>query len=127
MREIVGYFEDVVRILGIEIGATQFLREEIVSGGSYDGSLSCVIQYGDGSTLHVELTADYDDDPVIWTYYSFHYQSQQDELLFRYDAAPHHPKLPNFPHHLHLPSATIGVPQPRLREIAIRIWQYLHP
>lgn len=33
--------------------------------------------------------------------YSFHLQNKNDELIFRWDNAPHHPELDNFPYHLH--------------------------
>jgi len=33
--------------------------------------------------------------------YSFHWQDAQGKLKQRWDNAPHHPELPNFPHHVH--------------------------
>ena len=34
--------------------------------------------------------------------YSYHYQNSQNELVFRYDNAEHHPEILTFPHHKHL-------------------------
>ena len=35
--------------------------------------------------------------------YRYHLQDRQNQLVFRYDNAPHFPALDNFPHHKHLP------------------------
>ena len=35
--------------------------------------------------------------------YRYHLQDKQNNLVFRYDNAPHFPDLENFPHHKHLP------------------------
>ncbi len=34
--------------------------------------------------------------------YRYHFQDKQNNLIFRYDNAPHFPKLETFPHHKHL-------------------------
>lgn len=34
--------------------------------------------------------------------YSFHWQDEDKNLVIRWDNAPHHRELKNFPHHLHL-------------------------
>jgi hypothetical protein len=56
------------------------------------------LRYGDGSLLHfrelVELEAE-----VIRRMYSYHYQTEDAVLLFRYDDTPHFPELDGFPHH----------------------------
>ena len=62
-----------------------------------------------GPSYTSNLWVDCDDDPILWTDYSFQYlDSENDEL-------------PLFPHHLHLPDRLAGVPQPRLRGIRERI------
>ena len=35
------------------------------------------------------------------TIYSFHWQNTDGSLVRRWDNAPHHPELDNFPHHMH--------------------------
>jgi hypothetical protein len=48
----------------------------------------------DGSFLDIWLSADGD--------YSYHWeQRRQRGKLYRWDNAPHHPKIDTFPHHLH--------------------------
>lgn len=34
--------------------------------------------------------------------YSYHYQREDETMVFRYDNAPHYPKLPSAPHHKHV-------------------------
>ncbi len=36
--------------------------------------------------------------------YSYHYQNQDKELIFRYDNAPHWKELKTYPYHKHLPN-----------------------
>jgi len=48
----------------------------------------------DGSVLHVSETT-----REGWRDYSYHWQ-RNGELIRRWDNAPHHRNLPNFPHHI---------------------------
>ncbi len=43
--------------------------------------------------------------------YSYHYQDQEKGLIFRYDNAEHHPEIPSYPHHKHLPKSNIAASQ----------------
>lgn len=49
----------------------------------------------DGSTLYVS-----EAEGVDWREYSYHWQ-KNDKLVRRWDNAPHHKDLPNFPYHVH--------------------------
>ncbi|MFH0904891.1 MAG: DUF6516 family protein [Methanobacteriota archaeon] len=49
----------------------------------------------DGSKLHVS-----EAEGADWREYSYHWQ-KNDRLIRRWDNAPHHKNLPNFPHHVH--------------------------
>ncbi len=49
----------------------------------------------DGSRLHVS-----EAEGADWREYSYHWQ-KNDKLIRRWDNAPHHKDLPNFPHHIH--------------------------
>src|SRR3989304_1543760 len=51
-----------------------------------------------GSILEFhELVSDKEHD------YRFHWMDKESKLVSRWDNAPHHKKLDNFPYHLHLP------------------------
>lgn len=56
------------------------------------------IVFIDGSILEFcELMSNSEHD------YRFHWMNKEKELLSRWDNAPHHKNLENFPYHLHLP------------------------
>jgi hypothetical protein len=59
------------------------------------------VRFADGSLLYfrelVELEAE-----LLRRMYSYHYQSVDVALIFRYDDTPHFPKLNGFPHHKHV-------------------------
>jgi len=46
--------------------------------------------------------------------YRYHFQDEQNNLIFRYDNTPHFPGLENFPHHKHLPDRVGGVVEPSI-------------
>ena len=39
------------------------------------------------------------DDQVMEIDYRYHFQDEQNNLIFRYDNTPHFPDFPSFPHH----------------------------
>jgi hypothetical protein len=49
--------------------------------------------------------------------YRYHFQDENNQLIFRYDSTPHFPNLASFPHHKHLPSDVIAVDKPELIEV----------
>lgn len=49
--------------------------------------------------------------------YRYHFQDEQNELIFRYDSTPHFPNLPNFPHHKHLPDNVIMAEKPAIPKV----------
>jgi len=132
MRELIPYFLDVIRILREIDHECIFVNGPVaLERDNQLGSLSFRLRYADESELTVALTADCADEYPIWPAYSFHYQRGAEGFRFRYDNAPHHAGLPNFPHHLHVgPNpATIlpyGPPSPRTVASAIR-WYLDNP
>ncbi len=42
--------------------------------------------------------------------YSIHWQNEERQLRQRWDNAPHHPELPNFPHHVHYENGRVEIP-----------------
>jgi len=57
--------------------------------------------------------------------YSFHYR-KGNEIVFRYDNAPHFPNLSTFPDHKHLPESEVQPsPPPTIEKILAEIQTYL--
>ena len=48
-----------------------------------------------------------EDNRLLRVSYRYHYVRRDGSLIFRYDNAPHHPELPTFPHHKHLPGGIV--------------------
>ena len=53
--------------------------------------------------------------------YRYHYMSKSQSLIFRYDNAPHHPKINSFPPHKHTGSAVQASQEPDLRSVLLEI------
>ena len=49
--------------------------------------------------------------------YRYHFQDEQNNLVFRYDNTPHFPRLDNFPHHKHLPTEVIDTAEPSIFQV----------
>ena len=60
------------------------------------------------SILALAIFAIESNDILIIDKYRFHYMSSREEMLFRYDNAPHHPGTETHPHHKHVPGKIIS-------------------
>ena len=59
------------------------------------------LYFSDGSRLHFRELVDIEES-VVRLMYSYYYQDNSSQLIFRYDDTPHHPELAGFPHHKHI-------------------------
>ncbi len=57
------------------------------------------------------------DNQLKFLDYRYHFQNEQNQLIFRYDSTPHFPNLPNFPHHKHLPNDVIATQRPTIHQV----------
>lgn len=81
----------------------------------YDGSL---LQFREVVVLHNRRLQKRD--------YAYHYQNSANELIFRYDNAPHHPHIPTYPHHKHVGSKLESALPPDLNEVLHEIEQIIY-
>ena len=49
--------------------------------------------------------------------YRYHFQDENNCLIFRYDSTPHFPDLPTFPHHKHLRDTVIAAKKPEILQV----------
>ena len=56
-------------------------------------------------------------DSLIFLDYRYHFQDSNNELIFRYDSAPHHRHLSTHPHHKHLPGAILPSVKPTIEQV----------
>lgn len=58
--------------------------------------------------------------------YSYHYQNNKKELIFRYDNAEHHPEISTYPHHKHLLDTVVSSKKPSFKETIDEILLFLY-
>ena len=53
--------------------------------------------------------------------YRYHYQDSEEKLIFRWDNAPHFPKMKSFPHHFHVGHKAKESFRPSLQEVLLHV------
>jgi hypothetical protein len=66
-----------------------------------------------------------EDEQLSHRRYRYHFQDQRNNLIFRYDSAPHFPDLLNFPHHKHLPHEVVPCEKPSIQDVIREVVQYI--
>jgi hypothetical protein len=56
------------------------------------------------------------DDRITPIDYRYHFQDENNKVIFRYDSTPHFPDLSTFPHHKHLTDTVIAADQPNITQ-----------
>jgi hypothetical protein len=65
------------------------------------------------------------DNQITYIDYRYHFQDEQNSLIFRYDSTPHFPNLPSFPHHKHLPNNVIACEKPHITGVLQEVMGFL--
>jgi hypothetical protein len=66
-----------------------------------DGFIRARLAFVDGSQLEFSEYVQRSGDAVGVITYSYHWSDASNDLIKRWDNAPHHPELHHFPHHIH--------------------------
>lgn len=114
-----------------EIDVERLFADETIPGreGTFEGRL----RFWDGSLLELIETLVVRGFVVVKIDYSYHYQDRADQLIFRYDNAPHHPEVATFPHHKHLfdeqnrRETIVAAAPPHLHDVLREIDQHIYP
>jgi hypothetical protein len=85
----------------------------------YTGVIQGKITFSDGSILSFRGYLNFRLSIPKKTY-SYHYQ-KGNELIFRYDSAPHHPEISTFPHHKHVGDSVLPASLPNLEQVLYEI------
>ena len=85
------------------IGKLEWLIERVSIDMEYDedadaGLIGGSINFKDGSIFHFKEVLVGEN-----RHYRFHYMDERNNLISRWDTAPHHNELKAFPYHVHLP------------------------
>ncbi len=75
--------------------------------------------YNNSKLFLFELVEIINERPIIEKY-RYHYQDANEKLVFRWDNAPHFPKMKSFPHHLHLGNKVRESEQPSIQTVLLQ-------
>jgi len=64
-----------------------------------------------------------DTDVTPKVKYRYQYMNEQQDLIFRYDNAPHHPDIETFPHHKHDMNEIKASDEPKFFDVLSEIVQ----
>jgi hypothetical protein len=81
------------------------------------GTIEGRLRFYDHSRLEFDEVVLVRDKQLVKLRYAYHYQNAQNELIFRYDNAPHHPTVATFPHHKHVGMKVEPTEAPDLSEV----------
>jgi len=114
-----------------DIDVERIYTDETIPGreGTFEGRL----RFWDGSLLEFVETLVVRGFLIVKTDYAYHYQDSEDQIIFRYDNAPHHPEIATFPHHKHFfdkqnrRETFIAAALPDLHAVLREIDEHLYP
>ncbi len=113
LAQYLGDIENAVR--RIQNANVERYEEEILS---YDRiNLRIRIRFANGYLLEMNEAVIVENGQVSHLGYRYHFQDQDNRLVFRYDDAPHFPNLPSFPHHKHTPITVEAAQKPSIIEV----------
>ena len=83
------------------------------------------IRFDAGHLLEISEAILADGDGLDFLDYRYHFQDENNDLIFRYDSTPHFPEIPSFPHHKHLPNAVTPSDKPGIQQILMEARSFL--
>lgn len=113
MRNLQAYFDLITRAIehsGAESVEVEFDQDPLI--GTVDGTLF----FYDGSRLEFTETITLERYRPVKLSYRYQYV-RAGEAMLRYDNAPHHPDLPNFPHHKHVRGERLPATEPTFSQV----------
>lgn len=89
------------------VDSYQIIRKEIIHAS---GKIRLKVLFTNGDVVELFEYIMIQANTIHLDKYSFHWQTAIGELKSRWDNAPHHPELPNAPHHKHnADSSIVGI------------------
>ena len=110
-----GYFDEIKLRLVLDPTVESF---EVISEklGEKEGYLRVTIKLPGDSVMHC-FEYVLSDGSIGISKYSFHWHDVSGNLICRWDNAPHHPELDNFPHHVHTKDKVSASSEMDLRKV----------
>lgn len=109
------YFAKIEEAVSRLSAYTENYVEEILT--SERANLRIRLRFQGGCLLEINEAVIVENGTLKTLGYRYHLQGAGNELVFRYDNAPHFPDLPSFPHHKHLLDAVVAASKPDLLDV----------
>jgi hypothetical protein len=120
------YFTAIERGLdqNVHIGEIEVL--DCLASDDHNGLIRCRVVFWDGSHLDLYEAVSTELGYPVRVHYAYTYVRDQ-QHVFRYDNAPHHPEIVTHPHHKHIGPAERLAPadQPSLGQVLAEIEEWL--
>lgn len=124
MTNICDYFIALQQIIsnlsGIEV---EKYEEQVLT--EKRGNLRVRLRFSDNSLLELSEALLITGDTLQQISYRYHYQTSVGKTIFRYDDAPHHPKIKTFPHHKHVFDKVLECSHPDIETVIKEVNEYL--
>ena len=108
LSQYFGDIEDSIRRL--ERANVERYEEEVLTTSR--ANLRIRVRFLSGHLLEVNEAIVIEADQIKHLGYRYHFQDQQNNLIFRYDNTPHFPDLKSFPHHKHVKNKVEELDEP---------------
>jgi len=119
------YFSSIERSLEQSRSKTSIEIIEVLASDDFNGILRCRVYFWDESFLSIHETVSTELGYPVRIVYAYSY-IRDDQCVFRYDNAPHHPDIVTFPHHKHIGEDKIApTDQPTVNQVLGEIEKYL--
>lgn len=113
---LVTYFDEIHRaVQAIENVYVERFEEEIFTPNR--ANLRIRIRFESGYLLEINEAVTVQSKRMIHLSYRYHFQDEQNTLIFRYDDTPHFPKLENFPYHKHQGNEVVASVRPSILSV----------
>ena len=122
---IADYFSSVERSLRQQPSITSIEIIEILASDEDNGILRCRAHFWDDAFLSIHETVNTELGYPARIVYAYAY-IREDQCVFRYDNAPHHPEIITYPHHKHIGESKLApTDQPAIQQVLDEIEKHL--
>ncbi len=101
-------------VQGLTDAYVEFYEEEVVASDRVN--LRIRIRFSSGYLLELNESV-VEEDEIKHLGYRYHFQDDQNRLVFRYDNTPHFPNLGSFPNHKHIQGEVVSGSKPSILEV----------
>ena len=110
------YLKDIEHVVkGLNNAYVERYEEEILTDDRVN--LRIRIRFTNGYLLELNEAVKAEKNAINHLNYRYHFQDDQNRLVFRYDNTPHFPDIESFPHHRHSQRVVLAGARPSIPEV----------